>query len=75
MGQILVRNLPDRVIRTFKDRAKIKGSSLEQEIRELIESNAGLTPAEKMAISRDIRSRQPQLSEPLTREEIREGLE
>lgn len=75
MGQILVRNLPDRVIRAFKDRAKIKGSSLEQEIRELIESHAGLTPAEKMAISRDIRSRQPQLSEPMTRDEIREGLE
>ena len=74
MGQVLVRNLSDRVIGTFKYRARIKGSSLEQEIRELIESNAELTPAEKVAISRDIRSRQ-QLCEPLTRDEIREGLE
>ena len=75
MGQILVRNLDDGVISAFKYRAKIKGSSLEQEIREVIERGAKLTPAEKVAISRDIRSRQPKVSEPLTRDEMREGLE
>ncbi len=75
MGQILVRNLDDRVIETFKLRARLKGSSLEQEVRSVIENNARLTPAEKVAISREIRSRQTQVSEPLTREEMREGLE
>jgi antitoxin FitA len=75
MGQILVRNLADGVIETFKMRARLKGSSLEQEIREVIENSAKLTPAEKVAISREIRSRQAEVSEPLTREEMREGLE
>lgn len=75
MGQILVRNLDDRVIETFKLRARLKGSSLEQEVRAVIESNAKLTPAEKVAISREIRSRQAHVCEPLTREEMREGLE
>jgi antitoxin FitA len=75
MGQILVRNLSDKAIDTFKFRAKMKGTSLEQEVRELIESRSALTPAEKVAISRWLRSQTKGIAEPLTLDEIREGLE
>ena len=43
-GQVLIRNVSDRAIDTFKDRAKLKGTSLEQEVRELIEAHAPFTP-------------------------------
>lgn len=75
MGQILVRNVSDRAIDTFKYRAKLRGTSLEQEVREMIESNAELTPEEKVASSREIRSRQAKVAPSLTLDEIREGLE
>ena len=75
MGQILVRNVSDRAIDSFKSRARAKGTSLEQELRELIESKAKLTPEEKLAASREIRSRQAEVAPSLTLDEIREGLE
>lgn len=36
MGQVLVRNLDDEVIRTHRARAKARGVSLEQELREVL---------------------------------------
>jgi plasmid stability protein len=75
MGQLLIRNLDDEVIETFKLRARLKGKSLEQEIRDLLAAHRRLTPEEKVAISRELRARQPKEYEPLTREEMREGLE
>jgi plasmid stability protein len=75
MGQIIVRNLDDDVIETFKLRARLKGKSLEQEIRDLLAAHRRLTPEEKVAVSREIRARQPRECEPLTRDEMREGLE
>ena len=74
MGQILVRNVSDDAIDSFKFRAKIKGTSLEQEIRELIESQAPFTPEERVAVSRYFRSK-TKPSPALTLDEIREGLE
>ncbi|WP_147306465.1 FitA-like ribbon-helix-helix domain-containing protein [Methylovirgula sp. 4M-Z18] len=59
MGQILVRNLSDDTIASFKRRAKMKGTSLEQEIRELIEQNADLLPEEKLAIALRIQAMTP----------------
>lgn len=75
MGQILVRNLDDEVIETFKWRARRKGISLEQEIRDLLNGHRRLTPEEKVAISREIRSRTTGPIAPLTAGERREGLE
>ena len=75
MGQILVRNLDEEVIETFKWRARLKGISLEQEIRDLLNAHRRLTPEEKVAISRDIRSRTKGLVPQLTAAERREGLE
>ena len=49
MGQVLIRNLDERVIETFKARAKIRGHSLEQELRDVINQAAPLSPAERVA--------------------------
>lgn len=75
MGQILVRNVSDHALNSFRMRAKAKGTSLEQEIRALIEREAELTSEEKVAISRRIRSHSKGGMTPLTLDEIREGLE
>lgn len=75
MGQVLVRNLDDAVIETFKWRARMKGISLEQEIRDLLNAHRRLTPEEKVAISREVLEKTPGLVPELTAEERREGLE
>jgi len=51
MGQVLIRNLPDEIIEAHRRRAKALGRTLEQEPRTLIESAAGYTAAEKLAIA------------------------
>ena len=75
MGQILVRNLDDAVIETYKWRARMKGTSLEQEIRAVLNAHRRLTPEEKVAISREVLEKTPGLVPELTAEERREGLE
>lgn len=55
MGQVLVRNLADEVIETHRARAKARGVSLEQELREVLRRAARPTKAElleEMARSR-----------------------
>jgi len=37
VGQVLVRNLDDRVIERLKTKAELKGCSLEQELRDVFE--------------------------------------
>ncbi len=63
MGDILVRDVSDDAIASFKHRAELKGISLEQEIRELIEKNADLSPPlspeEKLAIALRIQAMTP----------------
>ena len=56
MGQVLIRNLDDAVIRAIKLKAELKGHSLEQELREIIGRAAPLTPEEKVAMSRRLRA-------------------
>ena len=75
MGQILVRNVSDFALETFRIRAKNKGTSLEQEIRQLIEQNAPYTPEERVAASRRILAMSKGPVPSLTLDEIREGLE
>jgi plasmid stability protein len=74
LGQVLVRNLDDHVIETYKTRARLANMSLEQFLREQLVSGAVLTPTERTALARQIRAR-TKFSEPLTKDEIREGLE
>lgn len=46
MGQVLVRNLADEVIAAHRTRAKARGVSLEQELREVLSRAARLTREE-----------------------------
>jgi antitoxin FitA len=59
MGQVLVRNLDDRVIDQLKVRAELKGHSLEQELRDIISAAAPLTREERIARLQKIRERSP----------------
>ena len=56
--QVLVRNLDSDVITAIKLKAELNGHSLEQELREIIKRAAPLTPDERLALSRKIRSMQ-----------------
>jgi plasmid stability protein len=75
VGQVLIRNVDDDTIESYRLRAKLKGQSLEQELRELLEAHRPLTPDERVATSRHLRARTGGSSAPLSKEEIREGLE
>jgi plasmid stability protein len=74
LAQVLIRNIPDSVVETFKTKARLKGTSLEQYLRELIERNAPFTPDERAALSREYLSQFPEPVPSLTKDEIREGL-
>lgn len=63
MGQVLIRNLDDRVIETLKLKAEIKGRSLEQELREMVTAAAPLTSDEKVALFERIRLKSPVLKD------------
>lgn len=54
MGQVLIRNLDDAVIRAIKLKAELKGNSLEQELREIIGRAVPLTPAERVEVANRI---------------------
>ncbi|HEY5608009.1 MAG: hypothetical protein WEA28_17220 [Xanthobacteraceae bacterium] len=73
MGQVLVRNLDDRVIEKLKLKAELKGHSLEQELRGVITAAAPLTPEEKVALARRLRSMSPPLHDFDVRAAIRHG--
>lgn len=76
MGQILVRNVSDHALETFRKRAKARGTSLEQIIRELIEAHAPYTPQERAEAFKRLRdmTKGGPLA-PMSLDEIREGLE
>jgi antitoxin FitA len=73
MGQLLVRNLDDRVIERLKTKAELKGRSLEQELRDVLTNAAPLTPAEKTALFRKLRTMTPALGKVDVRAAIRRG--
>lgn len=73
MGQILVRNLDNRVIESLKTKAALKGRSLEQELREVLTNAAPLTPAEKATLFRKLRAMTPPLGDVDVRAAIRYG--
>jgi plasmid stability protein len=50
MGQVLIRNLEDRIIETLKLKAELKGHSLEQELREILKQAAGPSLEERLAM-------------------------
>ena len=56
MGQVIVRNLDDRVVESLKLKAELHGRSLEQELRDILTKAAGLSPDEKIEMARQIRA-------------------
>jgi antitoxin FitA len=73
MGQVLVRNLDDRVIESLRTKAELKGRSLEQELREVLTSAAPLTPGEKVALFHKLRAATPPLGDVDVGAAIRHG--
>ena len=73
MGQLLVRNVDDRVIDSLKTKAELKGRSLEQELREILTKAAPLTPTEKVALFQELRAKTPPLGDVDVRAAIRRG--
>jgi plasmid stability protein len=55
MGQLVIRNLSDRALSAFRSRAKRKSTSLEKELRDLIERHAPYAPAERLTAVRTLR--------------------
>lgn len=49
MAQVLIRNIPDEIIEAHRARAKMRGRSLEQELRSVIERAAPYSPEERLA--------------------------
>ena len=75
MAQVLIRNLDEDTVESYRQKAKIKGISLEQELRDLLERNRPFTPEERVAVSRRLRAEFSEVQPSLTLDEIREGLE
>ena len=61
MGQVIVRNLDDEVIETHRRRAKARGVSLEQELRDLLSRAAKASKEERLARTREIAAMTPEL--------------
>jgi antitoxin FitA len=73
VGQVLVRNLDDRVIESLKTKAELKGRSLEQELRDVLTNAAPLTPEEKIAVFKKVRAMMPPVGNVDVRAAIRRG--
>lgn len=73
MAQVLIRNIPEETLASFRQKAELKGKSLEQELRDLLEANRKFTPEERAALADRIRSGS-RAGPALTLDEIREGL-
>jgi plasmid stability protein len=59
MGQVIVRNLDDEVIEQHRARAKMRGVSLEQELRDVLSRAAKPTKEELLAEMDRIRAMTP----------------
>ena len=70
MPTLTIRNVPAKMVRALKARAKRHGNSMEQELREMIES-AVVDRATLMAQLERLRSNQ---TRPTTAEEINEWI-
>ena len=50
MAQVIVRNLDEQVVSSLKFKAELRGHSLEQELRDILQRAAELTTEEKLAL-------------------------
>ncbi len=75
MGQLLIRNIADETIESYKAKAELAGTSLEQYLRSLIEAHKPYTRDERVEMIRRNMARFKEPVPSLTLDEIREGLE
>ncbi len=61
MGQVIVRNLEDRVIETHRRRAQSRGVSLEQELRDVLRRAAMPSRDERLRRAKEIAALTPAL--------------
>jgi plasmid stability protein len=73
MAQALIRNIDRQALDKLKSKARLKGHSLEQELRDTIEKAAPMTPEEKVALSRRLRASMPPMKDFDIRAAIRHG--
>jgi plasmid stability protein len=59
MGQVIIRNLDDDVIRRLKSKAELRGTSLEQLLREVLTEAAPLSGPERLALVQRIQAMTP----------------
>jgi antitoxin FitA len=59
MAQVLIRNLSNDALAAHRARAKAKGQSLEQALRELIEAAAPYSAAERLALVEHLQAQTP----------------
>ncbi|OAN55241.1 hypothetical protein A6A04_11305 [Paramagnetospirillum marisnigri] len=50
MGSVLIRNLDDSIIDSFRTKAELNGRSLESELRDALRQTAPLSPEQKREI-------------------------
>ena len=73
MGQVIVRNLDDKVIAALKAKAELHGHSLEQELRAILSGAAKLNAEERLALADRIRAMTPRKRQTDSTVLIREG--
>ena len=59
MGQVIVRNLDDKVIAALKAKAKLHGHSFEQELRAILSGATRPNAEERLALADRIRAMTP----------------
>lgn len=55
MGDVLIRDLDDHVIRAWKERARQNGASLQQELKRLVSEHAPLEAGRRSAVIKAFR--------------------
>lgn len=55
MGSVIIRNLDDAVIETFRTKAELNGRSLEAELREALRQSAPLSQVQKRQLLDHVR--------------------
>lgn len=74
MGQVLIRNLDDDVIETYRLRAKRKRHSLEQELRSVLSEHAIPSGSDLEAEAESLRGRGPMVNDPLANAMLDAGI-
>ena len=73
MGQLVVRNVDDAALARLKARAKCKGVSLEELVRQLLKEAGTPSRSELLAEADRISAMSPRRSKPISHILVREG--